>query len=394
MSTPPARTLLIEGWRFIPHSYAVLNQFQCLELLKIPGLQIFHRDVPYVRSRWLPVTGMFSPEEETAIRAIPAISDDAEADAVLRIAFPYNCAPSRHKRTFVFGTSEFLCVTKEYIAQNKPLPEMMIESDFVVLTPSQWSRDGFIRSGGDPERIVVIPLGVDPAIYHPLGALERESLRARRECSGFIFLSVGAMTANKGLPMLLKAFAAVSERHPHVRLVLKGLDALYSSKDMLLQQANELTPEEAARLEGRLSYIGETLNFQEMAQLYQVADAYVSPYSAEGFNMPCLEAAACGTVVICTQGGPTDDFTRPGFTLRVQSTMQSVQCIGGAPGTALKPDYEHLLHQMMTAVEQRGFCAQAREAGPAFVTGSFTWKHTVEKLINVLFPKQERSDQK
>ena len=87
------RTLLIEGWRFIPHSYAVLNQFQCLELLKIPGLTIFHRDVPYFRSRWQPVTGMFSPAEETAIRAIPAIAMTTEADAVLRIAFPYQlCA--------------------------------------------------------------------------------------------------------------------------------------------------------------------------------------------------------------------------------------------------------------------------------------------------------------
>ena len=170
---------------------------------------------------------------------------------------------------------------------------------------------------------------------------------------------------------------------------MKGLDALYASRDLLLQQANELTPEEARRVRDRLSYIGETLNFQQMAQLYQAADAYVSPYSAEGFNMPCLEAAACGTVVICTQGGPTDDFTRPEFTLQVQSTMQSVQCLAGTPGTILQPDYEHLLHQMMTAVERPDFCAQAREAGPAFVAGNFTWKHTVEKLMSVLFPDQD-----
>jgi glycosyltransferase involved in cell wall biosynthesis len=340
MNTHTARTLLIERWRFIPHSYAILNQFQCLELLKIPRLTLFHRDVPYYRSRWQPMTGMFSPEEETAIRAIPAISDDAEADAVLRIAYPYNCAPSKYKRTYVFGTAEFLCVPKEYIAQNKPLAEIMAESDFVVLTPSRWSRDGFIPSGGDPERIVVIPLGVDPAIYHPLRAPERESLRVRMKGSGFIFLSVVAMTKTKGLLLLLKAFAAVSEKHPHVRLVLKGLDALYSSKKLLLQQANDLTPEEAHRVQNRLSYIGETLTFQEMAQLYQAADAYVSPYSAEGFNMPCLEAAACGTVVICTQGGSTDDFTRPEFTLHIQSTTREVQCTPGTAGTVLQPDYE------------------------------------------------------
>ena len=42
----PSRTLLVEGWRNIAHSYAIVNQFQCLELLKIPDLGLIHRDVP------------------------------------------------------------------------------------------------------------------------------------------------------------------------------------------------------------------------------------------------------------------------------------------------------------------------------------------------------------
>jgi glycosyltransferase involved in cell wall biosynthesis len=42
--------------------------------------------------------------------------------------------------------------------------------------------------------------------------------------------------------------------------------------------------------------------------LYNVADAYVTPYRAEGFNLPALEAQACGTPVVATRGGATDDF--------------------------------------------------------------------------------------
>ena len=29
-------SLLAEGWRFVPHSYAFVNQWQCLELMKRP----------------------------------------------------------------------------------------------------------------------------------------------------------------------------------------------------------------------------------------------------------------------------------------------------------------------------------------------------------------------
>jgi len=42
--------------------------------------------------------------------------------------------------------------------------------------------------------------------------------------------------------------------------------------------------------------------------LYNVADAYVTPYRAEGFNLPALEAQSCGTPVVATRGGATDDF--------------------------------------------------------------------------------------
>ena len=105
--------------------------------------------------------------------------------------------------------------------------------------------------------------------------------------------------------------------------------AFTESRDMLLQQANELT----VRRVLTVCCVGETLNQQNGAALSGCRCVCV-PYTAEGFNMPCLEAAACGTVVICTQGGPTDHFTRPEFTLQVQSTMQSVpRCLGGTPGT-------------------------------------------------------------
>ncbi|MDW8201309.1 MAG: hypothetical protein RML75_08920 [Cyanobacteriota bacterium SKYGB_h_bin112] len=39
-----AMRLLVEGWRSLPHSYAVINQFQSMELLKHPEITNFHLD--------------------------------------------------------------------------------------------------------------------------------------------------------------------------------------------------------------------------------------------------------------------------------------------------------------------------------------------------------------
>ena len=41
------RTIIVEGWRFIPHSYAMVSQYLFLEFLDRPGIRILHRDLPY-----------------------------------------------------------------------------------------------------------------------------------------------------------------------------------------------------------------------------------------------------------------------------------------------------------------------------------------------------------
>jgi glycosyltransferase involved in cell wall biosynthesis len=362
-----------------------VNQFQLLSLLKEPRLRILHRDMPYFSPQWRPGSGLFSAEAEAKLRALTAVTDEVQADAVLRITWPYNLASSPYRRTCVFGTSEFGCVPDSYLAQNRPLRQVMNESDCLIVTCSNWSREGFLQSGADPDRVVVIPLGVDRLIYHPITLAERTALRRQLGWTGFVFLTVGAVTPNKGMGLLLKAFAAVAQRHPHVRLVIKGLDALYPSRTLLLQQAGELTHAEAQRVQERLIYLGQTLSFADMARLYQGTDVYVSPYRAEAFNLPVLEAAASGALIICTAGGATDDFITSDFALTIQSTVRPVEVAPGVWGHKLQPSYDSLVQQMTMAVEQPQLADRARLAGPAFVTAGFSWDMVARRLLDRLF---------
>ncbi len=382
----PDRTLQIQGWHFIPHSYAIVNQFHSLELLKESGIRLSHRDVPYSDPAWQPTAGLFHPADEAALRNIPLASPDERPEALFRIAYPYNYAPSPAERTFVFGTAEYGCVPPHYYVGAESLRQVMAETDIMLITPSNWSKKGFIESGAYPERVVVIPHGVDPGLFHPLGRQERTLLRKQFGWDGFTFLSLGAMTGNKGIPLLLKAFAILAERHPEARLVLKGLNGLYDSRERFKQLVADLTPHQLRLLEPRLTWRENTLGFADMAKLYQAADAYVSPYLAEGFNMPVLEAAACGAAVICTGGGATDDFTSSEFALRVESREEQSRQESGVRRHYLQPDIEHLLHQMLTALESPDFRAGARLAGPAFVAQGFTWKQVTARLLGTLFP--------
>lgn len=380
-------SLLVEGWRFIPHSYAIVNQFQSLEIAGRPNLRFAHRDVPYI-DRWKPVKGLFAPSQEQAIRAFPEPDPEESFDAVLRVAFPYDYRPSGARRTLVFGTAEWRGVSRLNVAGGLPLRSALERSDALVVTPSRWSRDGFIASGAPPERVVVVPHGADPHLYRPVSEERRAVLRQKLGLNGFTFLTIGSMTANKGIGLLLKAFAALLERYPDATLLAKGLDDFYGARDKMLIGARELTDRERERIQPRFFYIGNPLSFQGMAELYQAADAYVSPYSCEGFNMPVLEAAACGLPVICTRGGPTDDFTTPDFALRIDSTMESIVPYPRFPdivGHALRPDFEHMVALMAQAMDEPDIVARARRAGPAFISAGFTWRHAVDRMLDAAF---------
>src|SRR6185503_9965920 len=111
----------------------------------------------------------------------------------------------------------------------------------------------------------------------------------------------------------------------------------------------------------------------DMAGLYQASDCYVSSYVAEGFNMPVLEAAACGVPVICTAGGPTDDFVTEEFACRIKSTLQSLDVAGQPEAKGLFPQLPHLVHLMQRMTDDGGFRAAARDAGPRWLGERFTW---------------------
>ena len=388
--------IIIEGWRFLPHSYAIANQFQLLEMLKRPQLEIYHQDMPYISKSWKPVTGLFPPNLETALRNIPNLSPQKSADATLRMYAPFNLNSSRAHRTGTFACTEWGIVTKSIIKGMgiHSFGKAHVQSDTIIITPSHWSKEGFIRSGAEESRVVVVPLGVNPHIYHPLPIDERNTLRQKLGIDNyFIFLNVGVMcNSSQGIGHLLKAFAAIVERYPDTKLILKGRDAIFPSKDSIAKAGKAaLTDAEMEKIKSRIIYLGQTLSFLELAQLYQIADAYVSPYLAEGFNLPVLEAGACGLPVICTRGGPTDDFTNPNFALTIDSQLQTNHTKDGETLWFLLPEQDHLVELMQTIIEKPLFREEARKAGPKWVVQNFTWKQVVDQLLDLLIPSLKLS---
>jgi glycosyltransferase involved in cell wall biosynthesis len=379
------RRLQVEGWRFIHHSYALVAQAHCLCLLRRGDIDLRFRDVPYYYPEWKTTRGLVAPEEERVLAALraPETGFLPEATFSMRAEESDFTAP-RSGRKFVFGTPEYRVLQDRQRGGLSSGAELHDTID--IVTPSHWCVLAYQRFGIPLARIHVVPHGIDPDVLHA-DAAGRATARAALQVEDheWVFLSVGAMTPNKGIDLLFAAFARLAAIEPDVRLVLKGADGLFASRDFVKAALNELPSAARETVIGRMIYTGGTYSSSKMADLYRAADVYAAPYRAEGFNLPVLEAAACGVPVVCTSGGPTDDFTDPTCCGRIQSRLDRPRLSGDHVGESLAPDPEHLFELMAAAARDRGAWRSMGERGAAHVHRGFSWTEVTERLVACLF---------
>ena len=377
------RKLLVQGWRFIHHSYAIVAQEHCLALVRRGDIALRFEDLPFPSARWQPSRGILDSDDERVLGALEAPAAGFSPEATLRFGPDFTAPPSG--RRFVFDTPEFQVLRPGIVRRLRASPDA---GDRVhMLVPSHWAAQAYLRFGIAPDRVHVVPHGVDPRLFRP-DAARRSETRARLGlANAFVFMSVGAMTGNKGIDTLLRAFVRIAATSADARLVLKGADDLYASRDLLRAQFDTLPAADRETAAARVVYLGERQSARDIADLLRAADCYVSPYLAEGFNMPVLEAAACGVPVICTAGGATDDFTDPAFAWRIRSRHAQVRTEGGLVGFAMQPDAEHLVELMLRALDDRQRAHEMGAAGAAQVARDFTWDRVTDRLVEVLFPE-------
>ena len=378
------RRLLVEGWRFIPHSYALVAQSHCLCLLQEQELELRFVDLPYYFDRWRRTRGVFTAEQEASLAGLRAPEPDflPQATLTMRPERPDFSAP-RSGRRFAFGTAEYRVLAEENRSGLRSAAE--VPDTVSMVTPSRWCALAYERFGLPRERIHVVPHGIDPAVIRPDGAARNAAREALGLRDAFVYLSVGAMTWNKGLDVLLAAFARIAENEPEARLFLKGADALYPSREMVRSVLDDLSARARETVAARLIYNGDTYSARMMADLLRAADSYVSPYRAEGFNLPVLEAAACGVPVICTGGGPTDEFTQESFARRIRSRPARMSPEAAEVGDYLEPDLDHLVELMRQALRERGGATRMGAAGAAYVAQNLTWGRVTDRLVEALF---------
>jgi len=290
------KLLLVEGWRGINHSFALVNQFQLLELAKRNDIEIQHIDAPFYYPHWNKSTNSvgFSDKDELTINSIPSAQSGTHPDLIYRCFSPIDLRPPKTSgRLCVFIVTELGLDAKNF-AEGSDI-SLFEKEGGVVVTPSTWSRDRVIDAGFSENNVYVVPHGASPEYFFPN---PQEVIQQQRKALGFqsneiILLNIGAALWNKGVDILLTAFAEARKTRKDIRLLFKDQRNTYGiSGENYVQQTLKDAHLLSEDVLNAITLIPSNLNMMQMNGLYNIADCYVTPYRAEGFNLPALEAMA------------------------------------------------------------------------------------------------------
>ena len=233
----------------------------------------------------------------------------------------------------------FLDAPHELPPGDRNLPELVRTSARradVICTPTRAVAVAVAeRLGVDRDKVVVTPLGVDPAWF--TGRPPNTALRERLGLPAEYLLFVGANGPRKGLAWLARVHAATPDLPP---LVFAGPGPHHSDDRTL-----------------HTGYLSDV----DLRSVVAGATALVLPSRDEGFGLPALEAMACDVPVVCSDIPALREVT------------------GGHAALVPYNDDDALAEALRTAVHDT-HAASASAVRRAHAAG-FTWRRCAETTV-------------
>lgn len=259
--------------------------------------------------------------------------------------------------------------------------EQVVEAaDRILANTDAEARELIDLYDADPERVAVVPPGVDLELFTPGGPDGR--LAARRRLGlpedADLLLFVGRIQPLKAPDILLHAAARIlarraagggSSRERPLRVAVLG-----GPSGTGLEH-----PEELARLVGELG-LADVATLQPpvprpvLADWYRAADLAVVPSYSESFGLVALEAQACGTPAVAARVG--------GLRTAVRDGVSGLLVDGHDPA-----DWALALDDLLADPVRRA----AMQAAAVLHAARFSWDATVEQTLDVYRAARARS---
>lgn len=319
-----------------------------------------HERFEYPVHRWPTLRGLMS--ERVALTSIALDTALWGADVI----HAHNTWPTGYHTVRLRGRRRYPLVITPHGADIQSIPEIghglrldpemnekimyAVKNADVVTAISENIRAALLDAGAAPDRVRMIPNGVDLARYRRPPATDiRRWLGLEPEAR--LIVTIGRYNPRKGQDYLVRAMPRILAREPRSRLVVvgNGTEALTPLiMGLGLQEKVVLTggisPSRSILAAGSLRP-GETAEPDYLAEVLGASDLYVSAgiqNNAEGLSLAVLEGMASGLPVVATAISGNTDVVVEGENGYLVAPADEAVLAEGILRVLMSPDHDRL----------------------------------------------------
>lgn len=245
-----------------------------------------------------------------------------------------------------------------------------------IWVPSKWQRDCTINQGADPNKVKVVPEGVDVHTFYPeTFSNPLDEYKDNR----FKFLLMGRWDYRKSTKEIIESFLKEFSPEEPVDLVV-SIDNMWG-EDM----DGYKTTEDRLKGYGFTDERIKILHFpsrKDYIQYLKTGHVFVSCARSEGWNLPLIEAMACGTPSIYSNCSAQLEFAEgKGFPVKIvgerpaNSNDYGRYTMSDLPGNYYEPDFEDLSRVMRHVYTNYNECKVQALKDSEIIRNEFSWEN-------------------
>ena len=235
--------------------------------------------------------------------------------------------------------------------------------------PSQWQKDNLIKQNFPESKLKVVPLGVDENTFFPTS----------EKFTKFTFVLVGRWDARKSTLEIIKSFKEKFENNSHIQFLLLvdnpfDIDGLGSTKNRLKHY----------NLDCENIKILSFTTKEEYVSILKRSHVFLSCSRAEGWNLPLIEAMACGTVSVYSKCSAQLEFAKDfGVPINIlgeelANIYSDRQFDKAISGNYYIPDFKDLSNKMIDIYNNFSFYNEIAIRQSSIIREKYSWKKAAE----------------
>jgi autotransporter strand-loop-strand O-heptosyltransferase len=250
-----------------------------------------------------------------------------------------------------------------------------------VWVPSKWQKECMIKQGFDENKIQIVPEGVDIDIFYP-----DDNLTCKYTDDGrFKFFLAGRWDYRKSTKEIIETFLKTFHKNEPIDLII--------SVDNPFSNDNVKTTEERLSKYGLVDERIKIIHFperQDYIKILKTSHCFVSCARSEGWNLPLIEAMACGIPSIYSNcSGQLEFAQNKGIPVNVLGEKPANESyynhFNESVGNYYEPNFDELSEKMRFVYENYKVIKKKSLYESFQIRSIFNWKNVAkigfEKLM-------------